>query len=512
VAQMAPALLAGFLTGGSGALLGVAGVTTGGGAYVQAREPGVGVGKALAFGGFQGGVEVATEFIPAHQMLKNVATKTPFIKSIVHLLASEIPGEEVATALQDLGEWAVLPANTQKTFADYLDERPSAAAATAISTIVAVGAQTAVTHGTVRVLEQLGAAARASTTIDRAPDQVGALVDQMTGGPLAVHLPVETFTEYFQSKNIDPATMAEQLTGDPMAYARAVETGVDLPVPMGRYLTQLAGTDHHAFFVNEARLAPEALNARETQALDQAVGAQVTAPPADIAPSAGRVRDAMLAELTQAGIPAATARVYAELHEQFFQASGARAGLDPFALFQRYGLRVRREGVTSPAAAALRVEEVPAPDVPAVDVSASVPRYDESPTQRTQRQRAHYAEVLAVVLRDARAVDPTVDLDVIRQEFASRRDRYESGAFEEADSGHNARTLLEAIAAAGGLSLHAERGGGMTGELRWVREGGLGPFGSFGGVRGVFRSHDPHPRAGIRTGIGIDDMVRLLSQ
>lgn len=507
LAQNVPGILLG-LVAGPAALLTVAGVTTGGQSYAEARAQGLDPRSSFGHATIQGLIEVGTEFIPAHRLLGDVATKTPFLTTLVHQVWPEIRGEEVATVLQDLNEWVFLPANKDRTLGDYFRERPSAAAATLISTLVATGAQTAVTHGTARVLEQLGAAARESKTIGRAPDDVRALVDQMTAdGPLAaVHLPLETFVSYFQSKNINPAQMAAQLTGDPHAYARAQQTGEDLAVPMGRYLTQLAATEHGAYFSNEARLAPEALNLRETRALEQEVSSQISATTvSEEAPaSVGQVRDAVQSLLDQAAVPAATSHVYANLFEHAFQTIGARAGLDPVALFQRYGLQVQREGLTPPSPRAATVADsrnvAPAPDdVQATEVQPSVARTGESAAQRQQRTRSHWAELLATVLRDARAVDPTVDTSTIRQEFAARRDRFEETEALGREGVRDPKSLLKAIADYGGLWW--EKNGAYRGEIARMKESNTGPD-SHGNVKGVFR----------KDGLTPDGMLEALRQ
>jgi hypothetical protein len=67
-------------------------------------------------------------------------------------MATEIPGEQLATVLQDLNDWAVL--NPEKPFADYIAERPSAAAQTLIATVVGVGGQVTLAKGASKMADQ----------------------------------------------------------------------------------------------------------------------------------------------------------------------------------------------------------------------------------------------------------------------------------------------------------------------------------------------------------------------
>jgi hypothetical protein len=338
--QQAPGVALSLATGGgSTVLLGLAGLTTGGQAYAQARAEGVPVNKAAAFAAFQGAVEVATEFIPAHKLLGDLAAKAPFVKLLAHQIASEIPGEEVATVLQDLGEWFALPSNKEKTFQDYLDARPSAAAATAISTLVAIGAQTISTHAAVRFVEKLGTDAAESKTIPRSPEAIEALIASATkGGAETLYAPLEHWNEYWQSKGVDPATKAAELTGSPEAYAFATQSGGDLPIPTARYVTQIAPTEHNAAFVNELRLDPEAMNGRELEALTKQLAAEPLAT-AD-APAVSALRTAVESRLVAAGVPASQASAYAELADVVSNLS-ERTGIDLQAR-HNYGLDVVR--------------------------------------------------------------------------------------------------------------------------------------------------------------------------
>jgi hypothetical protein len=138
----------------------------------------------------------------------------------------------------------------------------------------------------------------------------------------------------------------------------------------------------------------------------------------------------------------------------------------------------------------------------------------ETPVARTARRVAHYSKVFEAVAEAARALEPTVNLTALRREFDDRVELVESLDQEWRLEGHNPRVLLEAIAAAGGISVdYEERTGGQGLELRWVKDSpALGPFGSFGGVRGVFRVRAGASRGLASVGLSLDDMVRMLNQ
>jgi len=417
--QNVPGLVAGFATG-PGAALTLAGATTSGQGYIQAREQGLRPEQAATFGAIQGAIEVATEFVPAHWFFKDVGAKAPLIKLIAHQIASEIPGEEIATVLQDLNEWATLPANKDRPFTDYLEERPSAAAATAISTIVAIGASTIPTHATARVFEQMGQAAQESKTVQRSPEAAQAFIEQATrDGPVShVYAPIDTFTSYWQSKGVDPNVIATELTGDPEAYRTAVETGEDLVIPTAAYAVKLAGTEHNAYFAQELRLAPDQMNAREAQAFEAQIATEQAAAAPEAAPAAA-VRANVLAQLEAAGVPRATAESYATLYESAFGALAERAGVTPSELFTRYGLQVTREGLPPTEGAPV------APGVPAAVPTPTVPQTPEARIQALEAELVRERE-------ERRSVERSVEVDPLTG-LGNRRALDKAIAAAEAD-------------------------------------------------------------------------------
>lgn len=138
-------LPAALMPGGQPAVLTAFGGITGGQAYQEAREKGLSPQQALPFAVSQGVIEVATEQMPLGKLLDDINKKTGFGRMLLNQLKKEIPGEQLATVLQDLNEWAVL--HPEKPFTDYLAERPSAAAQTLIATIVGTGGNVIVGKG-----------------------------------------------------------------------------------------------------------------------------------------------------------------------------------------------------------------------------------------------------------------------------------------------------------------------------------------------------------------------------
>lgn len=116
--------------------LGAIGAATGGEAYSKYRERGASKSEAATGGLLEGGIEAGTEVLPMGFLLKNLG-KTGFLNFIKGMAVREGLGEQVATLGQDAVDTAI--ANPNKTWQDYLAERPKAALATAIATGVQVG-------------------------------------------------------------------------------------------------------------------------------------------------------------------------------------------------------------------------------------------------------------------------------------------------------------------------------------------------------------------------------------
>jgi hypothetical protein len=345
---------------GPAGVLGVMGASTAGSSATRATDQGLPPSAALAFGSIDGAVEVATEMIPVGLLFKQAQLAAPFWKTLTKQLASEIPGEQVATALQDLNAWAVLPENKDKTFGNYLEERPSAAAQTLVATIVGTIGQGGITRAAASmagkplqqaVFEELGKNAKDSKTQQRLPAAAQAFVASLTkDGPLEnVYAPIDTFQTYWQEKGADPREVARELLGgDARAYDEAQASGSDLAIPTAAYAAKLAGSEHNAFFSRELRFSPEQMNAREQEEFDKAieeesgVSEDATQMSGALNDSSAKVREDIVGQLLNQGFTRETVDAYAAVYESVFRTMGERAGLDPFELYEPYKLRIIR--------------------------------------------------------------------------------------------------------------------------------------------------------------------------
>jgi hypothetical protein len=264
----------------------LAGMTasSGGQAYGEARDKDLSVMQSSIYGASQGAIEYATERIPALRLIEGMQGKTAISKVMKSVLGPDIYGEQVATLTQDLNEWAVL--NPEKPFSEYLKDRPSAAVQTLVSTIVGTGGMVATAKGMEKAGQSfekhlaakadydfviaLGEGVKATKTFARLPSAVQDLVKQIKdtdGAVQDVYVPVERFTELFQSQGMDPAQAAEQILSDPKRFYEAQATGGDVAIPLEEFAS-LAGDVYFKDLAKDAKTSVSGMTLREVEAFN----------------------------------------------------------------------------------------------------------------------------------------------------------------------------------------------------------------------------------------------------
>lgn len=360
-----------FLPGGQSAAMTAMTAPVGGQAYGEARDKGVGVAPALAFGTSQAVIEYATEKLPVSRLLGDVRAGSSLLKTLGHQAALEIPGEQIATVLQDLNEWAVL--NPEKPFSSYVEERPSAAAQTLIATLVGVGGNVAVMRGIDSVitgdeekarraqaaeqqsqlLQQLNDLAQADKVLARDPEVFEQFIASAAEGGPATQV-------FIDAQTLMQSGMAEQLAQVSPAVAaqlgQALQTGGQIAIPVQEYASRIAGSEYAQSLVDHIKTDPEGfsraeaqhfmdtradeLKAQVEQALQQQEGDSA------FKQSADAVRANVKTQLDTAGRFTPQANdAYAAMVGSFYAVQSAKLGMTPEALFERYPLRVVAESV-----------------------------------------------------------------------------------------------------------------------------------------------------------------------
>ena len=261
----------------------------GGQEYGKARDMGLDPLRATVYAGGQAAVEYATEKIPLGKLLEDLGGGSGFVKTLARQMATEIPGEQIATVLQDLNEWAVL--NPDKPFSSYMAERPSAAAETLIATMIATGGQTTLIKGAEAVfnrvdraqadayraylmgdgLRRLTESATASKLRQRNPAAYQKYVATQTEGtPIEnLYIDAEQMVEVLNQSNLTNGELDAMLPGLREQLTAAVLPGGnvagDIVIPTAQYAAAVAGTDLGNAMMPHVRMGEQAMSQTEAE-------------------------------------------------------------------------------------------------------------------------------------------------------------------------------------------------------------------------------------------------------
>ncbi|MFJ0504297.1 hypothetical protein WLZ18_03005 [Bordetella bronchiseptica] len=362
-----------LLPGGQPAALGGMASMTGGQSYQDARSQGLTPAQALPFAVSQATIEYATEKLPVSRLIGDLHAGSPLLKTLAHQVATEVPGEQVATVLQDLNEWAVLPENKDKPFSAYLAERPSAAAQTLIATLVGVGGNVAVMRGIDRTITTADQRTQRAQAAQQQAELLARL-NQLAAADKVLARDPDTFEQFVanaaengpvQQVFIDANTLmqsglAEQVAAVSPAVAaqlpEALQTGGQVAIPVEEYAARIAPTEAAQGLLDHLKTEPEGFSRAEAQQYMQSQAEELRAEveralgeqQGDDAfkQSAEAVRAAVKTQLdTAARFTPQVNDAYSSMVGNFYAVQAARLGTTPEALFQQYPLRVAAESV-----------------------------------------------------------------------------------------------------------------------------------------------------------------------
>ena len=274
-----------FVPGGQSAYLSSMVAPVAGNAYSDAREKGISPTESAVYGASQGLIEYATEKLPVQYLIKDLKVGSPFYKVIAHQMASEIPGEQIATILQDLNEWAVI--NPNKHFSDYIAERPSAAAQTLIATVVGVGGQVTLAKGAQKLTDQFTGQSDQVRRAEQSAELLTQLNTLATASKLRTR-DTDSFQTFLQSAledgevdhvYIEPQVLMQTLAQagikmedfaqtSPLVSAQLQEslaTNTDLSIPITEFATQLAGQTYSQQLIQHLKTDPQGMSQVEAQ-------------------------------------------------------------------------------------------------------------------------------------------------------------------------------------------------------------------------------------------------------
>jgi len=283
LSQNIPMLAGAVMTGNPTMALNAMSAMTAGQSYGRARDKGADVVPALVYSAADGVIEYGTEKFAVNQLFSDLKIGAPIFKTIMHQAATEVPGEETATVLQDFNEWAVL--HPEQSLQHYLDERPGAAAQTLVATLVGMGGNVALLKAvdtaqkysylevgkaksaekTALKIEQLNKLAAASKVLARSPDAIKSFAeDALTGSPVQdLYIDAQTFLQSGVAEHVAALLpdVAEQL--------KEALPGTEIRIPISDYLTHIAATDYAATLKDHLRLEGDDYSPAQAQSYMQ---------------------------------------------------------------------------------------------------------------------------------------------------------------------------------------------------------------------------------------------------
>lgn len=372
VASNLPGMVASVITKNPAFALASAGVVSGGTAAGEALDQNIDPLVALGYGLADATVEVGTELVPVTKFLGDLKAGSGFFKTVGHQIAAEVPGELIATTLQNFNEWVVL--NSDQPFQTYLNQLPNDLAQTLVATLTAVGAQTgAITLGNAAVrriqererkaqdgeqsaqtVEQLTKLAQSSKLLQRDPDSFERFIE-------AANAENEVQDIYLDPKElaqsgIDVAKLAEISPSIKKQAQLATETGGLLKIPVSEYASTLAASEFGQPLLDHARTDPLGMSRSEAKEFMQSAKEEFEAE-VEKSLEANNNNQAYLQsrEVVHANIldQLETAnrftedvnRQYASLLSNFYAVQATRLGITPEEMFERYPVGVQAQGV-----------------------------------------------------------------------------------------------------------------------------------------------------------------------
>ncbi|MEC5161724.1 MULTISPECIES: hypothetical protein [unclassified Janthinobacterium] len=365
IVRMIPGLAASLLTRTPAPLLATMGAQTEADAYGKYRARGATAGQALAGAVGEGAIEVGTEMIPMSFMV-NQFGKAGAGHFLAGLLAREIPSEQLATLTQDAVDTAI--ANPDKTWGQYLEERPGAAYQTLVATITQAGVMAAASGAVGRVqargsdaqaaerdaaaLAAMNDLAAASKLRARDPAAFQTFIKEaMADGPVQdVYISANTLAQ----SGVDVAALAQLSSAVAEQMNDAAATGGDIRIPVDEFAARIAGSDFAAAMLPHLKTDVGGMSQAEAQAYMQSQGADLQAEVAkalieqqgDAAFKASRdeVTAQVLGQLTAAGrLSPDVNTAYATMMGSFYAVQAAKLGITPTEMAARYPLKVTAE-------------------------------------------------------------------------------------------------------------------------------------------------------------------------
>lgn len=372
--RMAPALAAFAITKSPAVPLWVMGAQVQPESYLKYRERGATPGEATLGSTLETATELVTE-IPTMNFMVKAFGKVGFGKFLSGVLGRETATEETNTLITDAIDTAI--ANPNKTWEQYLAERPSRALETLITTVGYSGLLAGASSMARRFGDGQAAAQYAQEDADRlknafaatklvqmrehAPADFGsaiqAIADEEDGTQKSVFIDADVFNQAIEALPKDQLEKLQLGMPDVLAQVpNSLATGASIEVPIGALLATVTDTPLEDLFLQNSRANEHSLSLVEAkQASEQAQSYMATeaekvmqqAVDADATQvSAEAVKSNILGQLATANrFTADVNETQATLIRDFYTTLAGRLGTTPEEAYTRFPLQITAENV-----------------------------------------------------------------------------------------------------------------------------------------------------------------------
>jgi hypothetical protein len=367
IVQQAPGIALSIATGNPAPALALMGVQSEAQAYTKYRARGASPVLAGLGALGEGATEVLTEMSPMSFLVGRFG-RAGAGEFLTGLLAREVPGEQIATLVQDALDTAI--ANPTKTWGQYAAERPDAAWQTLVATVTQAG----ITAGTGVVARRLAGApdpdqanndadalaqllqlAQASKVRERDASSFQTYVDAAAeDGPVQdIHVSAAVFA---QAAGENLPAIAQAMPSVAAQISEAIQTGGDLVIPLGEFAANIPGTGLEQALIDNIRTGPDAMTRAEAATFMQA-GAEEFRQEAEkiladqatddaFKQSSAAVEADLLAQLKAVSrFTDDVNKPYAAMVSSFYTTLASRLGITPQEMYGRYPLRIAASNV-----------------------------------------------------------------------------------------------------------------------------------------------------------------------
>jgi len=326
----------------------IAGVAESERAYEDAIASGLNEQEARSYADINGLIEGGMEYWSNRLFVGDIVGGSGFLRTLRNQVASEVPSELATTAGQELNRFASIERRQGVTVGEFVRDLPGELLDTFITTILATGMTTSISHpiATVvnrrveqiqartdaRTVDRIMGASAQSRTRTESPHDFREIMDEAADGtPVEnLYIPPENIRQLFQT----PEDLAEDNFWSAYAedIAEAEAIGGDVVIPLSEAATHLAGNPQWEALKDHARTSAGGMSRIEAEEANEAFAdairqtgeeltAELEADRAAMEPVV-KVYEAMRDKLMLAGFRADAA---SQLATQFSQRQAVRA-------------------------------------------------------------------------------------------------------------------------------------------------------------------------------------------